>query len=79
MRETTARAPELNTLGASPGELVAYLFGSPMNVHSVEYLIAQLGRDWKKEDIPELDEMIANVASGYYRSELIHIRRNLNA
>ncbi|MDV6345296.1 AAA family ATPase [Nitrosomonas sp. Is37] len=67
------------TFGADPSEVMIRLFGVPdsMGERALEWLDAQLERQWTKNDLPELEKLLERVGPGFYRSELRGILRTL--
>ncbi|MEI2612228.1 MAG: AAA family ATPase [Candidatus Promineifilaceae bacterium] len=80
LKNGVATRPAVRTFGASPSQLMIYLFNAPdsMGQRAMEYLDAQLDRTWTAHDIPELDNLLENLAAGYHRAELRAIRNRLN-
>lgn len=81
LKDGNATRPAVRTFGASPSQLMIYLFNAPdsMGQRAMEYLDEQLDREWTAEEIPELDNLIDNLAAGYHRAELRAIRDRLHA
>jgi hypothetical protein len=69
------------TFGADPSEIMINVFGAPdsLGKRALEYLDAQLGRDWQPEERDELEYLIRHIGPGYHRSELRTIWRKLRA
>lgn len=69
------------TFGADPSEIMINVFGAPdsLGKRALEYLDAQLVRDWQPEERDELEYLIRHVGPGYHRSELRTIWRKLGA
>jgi predicted ATP-binding protein involved in virulence len=69
------------TFGADPSEIMVNLFDAPDSIgkRALEYLDEKLAKDWKLEEIDELESLIHSVGPGYHRSELRTIWRRLHA
>ncbi len=67
------------TFGADPSEVMIRLFGVPdsMGARALEWLDSQLDRDWKPDDLAELEKLLKAVGPGFHRSELRGIVRRL--
>jgi len=65
------------TFGADPSEIMINVFNAPdsLGKRALEYLDAQLVRDWKPEELDELEYLIRHIGPGYHRSELRTIWR----
>lgn len=80
LQDGEAAQPAIRTFGASPSKIMVYLFNAPdsMGQRALDYLDEKLDHDWQLNEIPELDELIEQLAPGYFRGELRAIRRRLN-
>ncbi len=69
------------TFGADPSEIMINVFKTPDSIgkRSLEWLNAQLEKDWKPEQKAELEKVIRSIGPGLHRSELRTIWRKLNA
>lgn len=67
------------TFGADPSEVMIRLFGVPdsMGERALEWLDAQLDREWTSNDLPELEQLLERVGPGFHRSELRGIVKRL--
>ena len=69
------------TFGADPSEIMVNVFDAPDSIgkRALEYLDQLLEREWRVEDINELEYLIRHIGPGYHRSELRTIWRQLRA
>jgi predicted ATPase len=69
------------TFGADPSEVMIRLFGVPdsMGERALEWLDAQLIREWTANDLAELEKLVERVGPGFHRSELRGIMRRLKS
>lgn len=81
LKDGLATRPAIRTFGASPNEIMIYVFDAPesMGQRAMEYLDARLEHDWQPDELPELEHLIRNMGSGYHRSELRAIWNRLSA
>lgn len=69
------------TFGADPSEIMISVFGAEDSIgeRSLEWLNAQLEKEWKPDQREELERIIKQIGPGLHRSELRTIWRKLNA
>ncbi len=67
------------TFGADPSEVMIRLFGVSDSIgkRALEWLDAQLERDWTENDLVHLEELLDKVGPGFHRSELGRIWKRL--
>ncbi len=67
------------TFGADPSEVMIRLFGVPDSIgnRALEWLDAQLDRDWQKSELDELKHLLDRVGPGFHRAELRGILKRL--
>lgn len=81
LKDGNVTRPAIRTFGASPNEIMIYVFDAPesMGQRAMEYLDARLEHNWQPEELPELEHLIRNMGSSYYRSELRATWKRLSA
>jgi len=79
LKNGAASRPAIRTFGASPSEIMVYVFDAPdsMGQRAMEFLDDQLEREWTVDELEELDQLLRVVSNGYHRGELSVIRRRL--
>jgi ABC-type transport system involved in cytochrome c biogenesis ATPase subunit len=67
------------TFGADPGRILLHVFGSPDTIGSraAEFLREKLKKEWKKEDLDELERLVSEIGSGWPRAKLAEILSKL--
>lgn len=81
LKNGVASKPAIRTFGASPSEIMVYVFNAPdsMGQRAMEFLDDQLDREWTVDELEELDQLLRVVSNGYHRGELADIRSRLDA
>ncbi len=67
------------TFGAAPGRVMTHVFDMPASIGSraEQALRAYMGREWNREDVEELDKLLANIGNGWPMAKLQKIRDEL--